>query len=150
MSDERALAERVVRDMLEADAFSRWLGIELLDVAPGSATVRMRVREEMVNGFGVCHGGVTFALADSAFAFACNTHGRVTMSVEGAMSYPVSVAVGDLLTAVAVEETSAGPLGFHRVTVQRQDGTTVALFRGTAYRTRRPHRAAEEGENGNA
>lgn len=147
---ELRLADRVVRDMLEADAFSRWLGIELVAIAPGTATVRMRVRPEMTNGFGVGHGGVTFALADSAFAFACNTHGRVTMSVDSAMSYPVSVAVGDRLTAIAVEESTAGPLGFYRVTVMREDRTTVALFRGTAYRTKRPHRAAEELENRNA
>ncbi|HYD54477.1 MAG TPA: hydroxyphenylacetyl-CoA thioesterase PaaI [Gemmatimonadaceae bacterium] len=143
-ASEQRLAERVVQEMLDADAFSRWLGIELVEVRPRSATVRMMVRAEMTNGFGVCHGGVTFSLADSAFAFACNTSGLVTMSIENSITYPVAVAPGDLLTAVAEEEAASGRLGYYRVAVTRQDLTTVALFRGTAYRTKRPHRAAEE------
>jgi acyl-CoA thioesterase len=136
--DERqALAERLVGAMLAGDAFSRWLGVELVELRPGACTVRMLVREEMVNGFGVCHGGVTFSLADSALAFASNTHGRVTVSVDTAITYPAPVHVGDTLTAEAAEEGAGGPLAFYRVPVRRQDGTTVALFRGTVYRTRR-------------
>ena len=80
--DEQALAERVVATMVAKDAFSQWLGISVLTVAPRSVTVRMTVREEMLNGFGVGHGGVAFALADSALAFASHTHGRVTMSID--------------------------------------------------------------------
>lgn len=138
------LAERVVQEMLDADAFSRWLGLELVEVREGAATVRMTVRQEMVNGFGVCHGGVTFSLADSALAFASNTHGQVTVSIENSMTYPAPVAVGDELTAAAVEEAVSERLAYYRVVVTRQDGTTVALFRGTVYRTKRPHRAALE------
>src|SRR5678815_133800 len=91
-------ADRVVATMRAGDAFSRWLGIELLALEPGGCTVRMAVRPDMLNGFGVCHGGVTFSLADSALAFASNTHGRVTVSVENGISYPASVAAGDVLT----------------------------------------------------
>ena len=141
---EHELARRVVDGMVAADAFSRWLGIELVAVGPREATVRMMVRDDMTNGFGVCHGGVTFSLADSALAFACNTGGMVTVSIDCSMTYPVAVAVGDLLTAVATEETSSGRLAYYRVQVTRQDLTVVALFRGTVYRTKRVHRAAEE------
>ena len=123
--------------MLEHDAFSRWLGLELLDVRPGSATVRMSVRAEMLNGFGVCHGGITYSLADSALAFASNTHGRVTLSVDNAISYPAPVHVGDVLTAEAHEESGGRRVAFFRVVVRRHDGDTVAIFRGTVYRTNR-------------
>jgi acyl-CoA thioesterase len=142
--DERQeLAERVVADMLAHDAFSRWLGVELVEVRPRAATVRMMVRAEMTNGFGVCHGGVTFALADSALAFASNTHGRVTMSIENSITYPAAVSVGDVLLAAAVEEAASARVAYYRVTVTRQDLSTVALFRGTVYRTKRPHAVAE-------
>jgi acyl-CoA thioesterase len=141
---EQRLAERVVKGMLARDAFSAWLGIELLDVRPRAAAVRMAVRPEMVNGFGVCHGGVTFALADSALAFAANTHGRVTVAVENSITYPASVGVGDVLTAIAVEEGAASRVAFYAVRVTKQDDTVVALFRGTVYRTRREHFGGEE------
>ena len=133
----QARAARLVATMLASDAFSRWLGVELVAIAPGACTVRMAVRAEMLNGFGVCHGGVTFSLADSALAFASNTHGRVTVSVENVISYPAPVSAGDVLTAVAEEESAGNRLAFYRVTVRKQDGTAVALFRGTVYRTSR-------------
>ena len=100
-ADGQALAERVVADMMAKDAFSQWLGIDVVDIRPNGATVRMTVREEMVNGFGVCHGGIAFSLADSALAFASNTHGRITMSIENSITYPKRVLVGDVLIAVA-------------------------------------------------
>jgi acyl-CoA thioesterase len=133
--------------MLARDAFSRWLGVELLALRPGACTLRMTVRAEMANGLGVCHGGVTFSLADSALAFASNTHGRVTMSVENGITYPAPAHVGDVLVASAEEESAAGPLAFYRVVVRKADGATVALFRGTVYRTRRellPEPVADE------
>jgi acyl-CoA thioesterase len=133
----QALAERVVSAMREQDRFSAWLGLDVVSLTPRACTVRAVVREEMLNGFGVCHGGVTFALADSALAFVSNAHGRVTMSVENGISYIAPVALGDVLTAVAVEETAGGPLARYRVTVRNQHDLTVALFRGTVYRTRR-------------
>jgi len=138
-SSEQRLAERVVKGMLERDAFSAWLGIELLDVRPGCAVVRMTVRPEMLNGFGVCHGGATFALADSALAFASNTNGRVTVSIENSITYPAPVAEGDVLTAVADEESAGNRVAFYAVRVTRQDDSVVALFRGTVYRTGRAH-----------
>ncbi len=134
---EQELAERVVGAMLERDSFSAWLGITLLDVKPRAATVQMTVREEMLNGFGVCHGAVTYAVADSALAFASNTHGRVTMSIDNAISYPAPVRAGDVLTAEALEESASNRLAFYRVVVRNQNDIVVALFRGTVYRTTR-------------
>lgn len=136
---EQRLAERVVKRMLERDAFSAWLGIQLLEVRPHYAAVRMAVRPDMVNGFGVCHGGVTFALADSAFAFAANTHGRVTVSIDNSITYPASVSAGDVLTAIATEESAANRIAFYAVRVTNQHDSVVALFRGTVYRTARGH-----------
>jgi acyl-CoA thioesterase len=138
-ADEQRLAERVVRKMLEHDAFSAWLGLEVLEVRPRYAAVRMTVRPQMINGFGVCHGGVTFAVADSAFAFAANTHGRVTVSIDNSITYPSAVSTGDVLTAVATEESAANRIAFYAVRVTNQNGGLVAIFRGTVYRTRRGH-----------
>ena len=137
MSDAQRLAERVVSAMMAKDAFSQWLGIEVLDVRPSGATVRMEVRPEMQNGFGVCHGAIPFALADSALAFASNTHGNITLSIENSITYPKPIAVGDVLVATADEESATKRLAFYRVSVER--GTeVVALFRGTVYRTNQP------------
>lgn len=133
----QALAQRVVDAMMAKDAFSQWLRIRVLEVQPRSATVGMRVREEMVNGFGVSHGGIVYSLADSALAFASNTHGRVTVSIENSITYPEPVRVGDELVAVAEEESASSRLGYYRVTVRRQGGAIVALFRGTVYKTKK-------------
>ena len=134
-ADEQALAERVVADMMAKDAFSQWLGIDVVDIRPNGATVRMTVREEMVNGFGVCHGGIAFSLADSALAFASNTHGRLTVSIENSITYPKAISPGDVLVARAEEESATNRLAFFRVTVRRADEEIVALFRGTVYKT---------------
>ena len=138
-ADPQALAERVVADMMAADAFSRWLGVELREVAPGRCVLAMTVRDDMVNGFGVCHGGVTFGLADSALAFACNSRGGVTMSIENSIGYPAPARPGDVLTAVAEAESAGRRVGFYRVSVTNQRGEPVGHFRGTVYDTGRPH-----------
>ena len=140
--DAQALAKRVVSGMLAADAFTRWLGAEVLETAPRRSVLRMPVRDDMVNGFGTCHGGVTFALADSAFAFACNTGGTVCVALDVTVSYPNPARAGDVLTAIAEAEAEPRRVGFYRVTVTNQRGEPVALFHGTAYDTRRPHAAA--------
>ena len=134
-----ASVRAVVDHMLVHDAFTRWLGAELVEVAIGSCTLRMTVRDEMVNGFGVAHGGIVYSFADSAMAFACNGGGRVTVALDTSMSYPAAVLVGDQLVAVAEEESATSRLAFYRVVVRKQDDTIVALFRGTVYRTQRMH-----------
>ena len=137
--DAQRLAERVVGAMVASDAFSRWLGIEVIEIAPRRSSCRLTVREEMVNGFGVTHGGIAFSLADSAFAFACNTHGMVTVSIENSITYPAPVAVGDVLTAVAIEDAASGRLSYYSAEVRNQRDEIVALFRGTAFKTAKPH-----------
>ncbi len=139
MSDAQRLAQQVVDGMLAKDEFSRWLGVDVLQIKPSSCTCRMLVRKEMMNGFGVAHGGIVFSLADSAFAFACNTQGRIAMSVENSITYPASVHPGDILTAVAEEESATNRLGFYRVKVTNQSEEIVALFRGTVYKTNQEH-----------
>ena len=139
MSDAQRLAERVVRGMLDRDAFTEWLGIEVLETAPARSTVRMTVRPDMVNGFGVSHGGIAYSLADSALAFAANTHGLVTVAIENSISYPKAARVGDVLTAVAEEESTTNKLGFYRVVVRNQRQEIVSTFRGTVYKTERQH-----------
>jgi len=139
VSSDQAVAERIVARMMERDAFSQWLGLEVVAVAPNAATVRMTVRPEMVNGFGVCHGGIAFSLADSALAFASNTHGRVTVSIENSIRYPAPIMPGDVLTATAVQESEARRLAFFLVTVRKGNGDVVGLFTGTVYRTSRDH-----------
>lgn len=139
MSEAQVVAERVVKGMLARDAFSAWLGIEVVEIAPNRSTVRMTVRSEMVNGFGVSHGGIVYSLADSALAFACNTNGKVTVAIENSISYPRPVAVGDIITAVAEEESATNRLGFFHIIVRNQREVVVATFRGTVYRTHRHH-----------
>jgi acyl-CoA thioesterase len=142
-SGQRAAA--VVRQMLAHDVFSRWLGVEIVELGLARVTLRMEVREDMTNGFGVCHGGVTFAFADSALAFASNTGGKVTVSIENSMTYPATVRVGDVLLADAEEEASSQRLAYYRVRVTKGDGTVVALFRGTVFRTDREHAVGRDG-----
>ena len=139
MTTDQRRAEQVVSGMLTKDEFTRWLGIEVAEVGPARCVCRMTVRDEMVNGFGVAHGGIVFSVADSAFAFACNTQGRIAMSIENSISYPMPVHPGDHLTAVASEESASRRLGFYRVDVTNQRQETVALFRGTAYKTSQEH-----------
>jgi len=144
-ADPELRAAAVVRHMLEHDAFSQWLGVEILELRPARVTLRMAVRQDMTNGFGVCHGGVTFAFADSALAFASNTGGKVTVSIENSMTYPAAVRVGDLLLAEAEREASSQRLAYYRVRVTREDGAVVALFRGTVFQTDREHDVGRDG-----
>ena len=131
-------AAAVVAHLMTQDAFSQWLGIEVLQVDDGRARLRLTVRPDMVNGFGIAHGGVLFSLADSAFAFATNGGGTLSVALDCTVSFPAAVRVGDVLEADAVEETTTNRFGFCRVTVTRGD-EVVAHFRGTVYRTSTKH-----------
>jgi acyl-CoA thioesterase len=136
MSTTKALT--IVNEMLKHDAFSRWLGIEVLKVAAGSCSLRMQIREEMLNGFKIAHGGITFSLADSALAFASNGGGRKSVSIETSISHLVSLVAGDRIIAEASLETETEKLGHYRVVVFKEndpDKKTVALFKGIVYRT---------------
>ena len=137
--DEQLLARAVVEKMLAVDGFSRWLGIEVLEIAPGRSVLRMTVRDEMINGFGTAHGGIAYSLADSALAFATNTGGFISVAMDCTISYPAAVRSGDRLTATAIEESTTNKLAFCAVTVRNQHETIIAHFRGTVYRTPKPH-----------
>lgn len=126
--------EDVFHRMFDQDAFSKWMGMELIAVGPGACTLRMRVRAEMLNGFGVAHGGITFSLADSAFAFACNSHGRHAVSIHCTVEHVAPVREGDVLTAEATEEHLGNQVSNYAIRVTKADGTAVAFFRGVAYR----------------
>ncbi len=120
--------------MFAKDAYSQWLGIELISAGLGTCQLRMVIRPEMVNGFGVAHGGITFAFADSAFAFACNSHGRHAVSIDVSINHLAPVKVGDILTATASEDHVGRTTGLYRIEVHNQDKKLVALFKGLCYR----------------
>jgi acyl-CoA thioesterase len=131
------LAEKVVGRMYDGDWFSQWMGIERAEVAPGRCVLRMTVRKEMLNGFSILHGGITFSLADSALAFASNSHGRMSVSIEASMSYIESGREGDVLTATAREISVSNKIGIYDIEVLNQDSKLIAHFKGTVYRTSR-------------
>lgn len=137
--DPQAVAEACVGQMLQNDAFTAWLGARLVSLAPGRCVLEMTVRHEMTNGFALCHGGVTFAFADSALAFACNTRGKVTVSIELNIQYPQPVHEGDRLTATAEERVGGARISCYDVVVTNQRDEVVALFRGTVYTTQKEH-----------
>ena len=141
MSDDPApaeLARRCADAMWGGDAASKMLGMEILSVGPGTATLSMTVREDMINGWDLCHGGLIAALADSAFAFACNTHGTVTVASGFDVTFLESARLGDVLVAVATERTRRGRSGLYDVTVTRtSDDTVIAEFRGRSHSTGR-------------
>lgn len=135
MEEKNDLPNRVVNRMFDQDWFSQWLGIERLAVEAGRCVLRMTIRKEMLNGFGIAHGGITYSLADSALAFACNSHGIKSVSVETSISHTEQLHEGDVLTATAEEISRSNKIGIYYVTVTNQDGKKVALFKGTVYRT---------------
>ncbi len=132
---KKDLATKIVDKMYYNDPFSLWLGIERLEDAPGHSVLRMTVRKEMTNGFGIAHGGITYSLADSALAFASNSHGRMAVSVETSISHTAPVREGDVLKAVAQEEHLSNKIGNYRIVIKNQDDQVVALFKGIVYRT---------------
>jgi acyl-CoA thioesterase len=125
-----SLARRSAAAMYEADLASRTLGIQIEHVAPGRATARMLVRETMLNGHDICHGGYVFLLADTAFAFACNTYGVVTVAAACDVVFLAPAHLGDQLIAEATERHRSGRAGIYDVTVHRSDATVIAEFRG--------------------
>ena len=131
-------ARRSAEAMWAGDAASQALGMTVVDVGPGTAEVSMKVREDMVNGWGLCHGGLIASLADSAFAFACNSHGVVTVASGFEVSFLESAHLGDELVATAVERALRGRSGLYDVTVRRtSDDAVIAEFRGRSRSTGR-------------
>ncbi|SEK32499.1 acyl-CoA thioesterase [Roseateles sp. YR242] len=130
----QALAEAVRDRMWASDRASRGLGITISAIGPGTATLRMAVRDDMLNGFDICHGGVVTTLADSTFAFACNSHNEMTVASGFAIDIVAPSRLGDVLTAVAAETSLAGRTGVYDITITNQRDELVAVFRGRSYR----------------
>ena len=125
----------VVNHMMENDFFSQWLGVEVLEVKEGYSRIRMTIRKEMVNGFGIVHGGIPFSLADSAFAFACNNRNNLSVALDVAITFTKAVNIGDILTAEAKEVHNGRSTGVYLINVINQKNEQVALFKGTCFRS---------------
>ncbi len=132
---EDITARQVVEHMMENDLFSQWLGIEVLEVSDGYSKIKMTVRKEMINGFGIVHGGIAFSLADSAFAFACNNRNVLSVALDTSISFLKPVHVGDNLIAEAKEMHNGKSTGLYHISIYNQDGKLVAVFKGTCFRT---------------
>ena len=128
-------ATEVVTHMMQNDLFSQWLGIEVLNVKDGYSKIKMTVRTEMINGFGIVHGGIAFALSDSAFAFACNNRNVLSVALDTSINFTKPVHVGDILMAEAKELHNGKSTGLYHITVTNQNDHIVALFKGTCFRT---------------
>lgn len=124
---------RIIGHMYAHDAFSQWLGIRHLEDGPGFCVLEMEVRAEMTNGFGIAHGAITYALADSALAFASNSHGRKAVSVETSINHLKPVMAGETIRATAEETSLSNKLGMYHVRITRSD-ELVAHFKGVVYR----------------
>ncbi|OZI51292.1 hydroxyphenylacetyl-CoA thioesterase PaaI [Bordetella genomosp. 4] len=133
-TDPHALAQAVGATMYAADAASQGLGMQVVEIAPGYARLTMPVRSDMLNGHQTCHGGFLFSLADSAFAFSCNSRNVSTVASGCTIDFLAPGFAGDVLTAVAQERSLAGRTGVYDVTITNQDGKQLALFRGRSYR----------------
>ena len=129
----------ITNQMLSNDPFSQWMGVEVIESEPGYCKISMEVREEMTNGFGVCHGGITFSLADSALAFASNSRGSISLALEDNINFTKKVSVGDILVAETEELQNGRTIGVYKVKVVNQNEELVAEFRGTVYRTGKSH-----------
>jgi len=130
----QALAELAGKTMFDRDPASQALGMLLDEIRPGYARMSMRVRADMLNGHATCHGGYIFMLADSAFAFACNSHNFNTVGAGCTIDYLAPGKEGDVLTAEAVEQALQGKTGVYDIKVTSQEGRTIALFRGKSHR----------------
>jgi acyl-CoA thioesterase len=137
-------AQRVVAHMLEHDRFSQWLGIQLLDIKEGYCKIQMQLREEMVNGFGIIHGGILFSLADSAFAFACNNRNNLSVALDVSITFTKPAQPGDTVTAEAKELHHGKQTGLYLITLTNQHHQQLALFKGTCFRTGKSVRNTEQ------
>ena len=135
MSEKDILARKVVDHMMEHDKFSQWLGITILEIKEGYSKIQMTVREEMINGFGIVHGGIAFSLADSAFAFACNNRNNLSVALDTSINFTKAIQVGDMITAEAKESHNGRSTGLYFITITNQNNEQVAVFKGTCFRT---------------
>ena len=130
-------AEKIVNTMINGDAFSKWLGIEIIKVSEGFCKLEMTVRDEMTNGFNIAHGGISYSLADSALAFAANSDGVKSLSIETTISHTKKVLSGDRLTAETKEISKNEKNAVYNISITNQEDVEVAHFKGTVYRTKK-------------
>lgn len=123
----------IVNLMLQNDAFSKWMHLEVIEINEGSCTLQMTVNDEMLNGFFITHGGISYSLSDSALAFASNSRGNKCVSIETSISHLRPTKTGDILKAVAVEKHRGKTIGVYEVTVYNQDEKVISLFKGTVH-----------------
>lgn len=136
MAEKRKLSGwDIVEKMMEKDAFSKWLGIEIVVIEEGYAKIKMKVREEMLNGFGIAHGGITFSLADSALAFASNGHGQKALSINTSITHFKGIKADDVLTAETHQHNIGEKVAHYQVVITNQEDEEVALFSGSVFRT---------------
>ena len=129
------LAQDVVQHMMQNDFFNQWIGVNVQEIKEGYNRITMNVREEMVNGFGIVHGGIPFSLADSAFAFACNNRNNLSVALDCAITFTKAINPGDTLTAEAKEIHNGRSTGVYLIAITNQLEQQVALFKGTCFRT---------------
>ena len=134
-NEQNSLANSVVSHMMENDFFSQWMNVEVLEVKEGYSKIKMTIRKEMVNGFGIVHGGIPFSLADSAFAFACNNRNNLSVALDVTITFTKAVNIGDVLTAEAKEVHNGRSTSVYLISVINQKNEQVALFKGTCFRT---------------
>lgn len=128
-------AQKVVEKMMQEDAFSKWLGIEVIDIREGYSKIKMPLRDEMLNGLGTIHGGIAFSLADSALAFACNNRNNLSVALDTSITFTKATMPGDVLTAEAKELHNGRSTGLYLIAITNQQQQQVALFKGTCFRT---------------
>ena len=131
--------KQVVDHMMLHDKFSNWLGIQVLDIKEGYSKIKMTLRDEMVNGFGIAHGGIVFSLADSAFAFACNNRNNLSVALDTSINFTKVVNVGDTLIAEAIEIHNGRSTGLYLISIFNQNNEQVAHFKGNCFRTGKTH-----------
>jgi acyl-CoA thioesterase len=127
--------QQVLEKMLENDAFSRWLGLVVDEITEGGCRLHYTVKANMLNGFGIIHGGVVFSAADSAFAFACNSHGRLSLALDVSITFTKSAKEGNVLFVEAKEVHLGNKTSVYDILTKNEHGEIVAVFKGTAYRT---------------
>ena len=135
MNEHDITAKKVVEQLMLDDKFSQWLGIEVLEIREGFSKIKMTVRAEMLNGFGIAHGGIAFSLADSAFAFACNNRNNLSVALDTSINFIKPVHTNDVLIAEAKELHNGKSTGLYHITVTNQNDHIIAMFKGTCFRT---------------
>ena len=134
MSQSKTKATAIVDAMMNKDYFSQWLGIDRLEERDGFCKLKMTIRNEMCNGFEIAHGGISYSFADSALAFASNSHGRHAVSIETSISHLKPLKPGDVIVAIAEEKSRSNKIAIYEVRVEKENGELVALFKGTVFR----------------